>query len=221
MFDILAIKISDVESAIGAGGQIHRMEPGVGRCQKSGLRILAVGDVDRTLGREVAMENEVGERLADERIVLIIASEPCATVNGKSAKGVVVVGPLAVELGRRGTDRKHLSTCAHWRRVAHGQWAEIIAVLQIHWGHHHLPHRNRIPVQKAVAPIVMRLSELALPGDRLDGFHCRIKTEVATVDIDACTGGLIRTAQDPTTAAVGAVDPVVQAAAEGVGPQLL
>ena len=132
-----------------------------------------------------------------------------------------MISPLAVELRGRGTDRKHLRTCAGRCGVADGERLKVVPLLEITRGHHHLPHGNRVPVQKAVAPIVVRLPELALPGNRLDALYFWVETKVASVDIDTSRFRLIGAAQNAATTAVGSIDPVIKTALQGVGPQLL
>ena len=132
-----------------------------------------------------------------------------------------MIGPLAVELGGRWTDRKDLRACPCRCRITNDERAKVIATIQKDGGHHHLPHGNRVPVQKTVTPIVMRLAELALSGDRFERFHFRIETEVATVDIDARACRLVRAMHDTAATPVGTIDPAVESAAKGVGPQLL
>ena len=92
------------------------------------------------------MENQVGERLADERVVKVIGAERTIAKNSEPTEGVIMIGSLAVELGGRGADRKNLWACPCSCRVAHSERLKVIAVLSIYRGHYHLPHGNRVPV---------------------------------------------------------------------------
>ena len=75
-----------------------------------------------------------------------LVAECLVAKNREPTEGVIMIGPLAVELRGRWTDRKDLRACSCRCRVANGERAKVIATIQIDGGHHYLPHGNRVPV---------------------------------------------------------------------------
>ncbi len=176
--------------------------------------------------------HQVTERLADESITVIRGRQEAAALDQRPATGVEERDRLAIEPRLRRADREDATAVGRIEdlrdRRGLGQVGVAIQRLLLQ---HHMADRYRVPRREAVSPVVMRESELAEAGDRLDLESDRRSTvlsksgregeaQVAAADGDFAAGRFGRNAHFTVAPAVGDVDLVVQAPSESVDPKL-
>src|SRR5262249_1696639 len=83
------------------------------------------------------------------------------------------------------------------------------------------PDRDRVPRKKAVTPIVMSLAKLRLAHDRLKKATTRMKTKITATDGNGVGRRCVGPANHAIATSVCAVDPIIQAPVQRIGPQLL
>ncbi len=224
MLDEFTIKVGDVQRAVWPRGHENGMKPGIGTGQEFAAVFAPFGNERRSLRLENSPCHEVRQRLAHESVSAIRVTKSVAAKDGQPAHGIVVVGPLGIELPRRRTDREDSARVVRQGNVDHGPRLKQRPACRIGLRNDGLADRNRVPGQEPVSPVVLALSELALPGDRLEFGRlvrtCRrkMKPKVVPADRNARAAG---TPDLAIAATVGSVDPVVESPVKRIGPQLL